>query len=95
MRSLTVTILASVAALTLAAAPASAHMFPHGGGHGGWGGGHGWGGHGYWGGGAGLGFGIAAGVIGAGIAADAYCTTYAPIYDNYGNYIGQRPVNAC
>jgi hypothetical protein len=23
------------------------------------------------------------------------CTSYAPIYDAYGNYIGQQPVNAC
>jgi hypothetical protein len=23
------------------------------------------------------------------------CTSYAPIYDAYGNYIGQQLVNAC
>ena len=23
------------------------------------------------------------------------CTSYAPIYDAYGNYIGQQPVNGC
>jgi hypothetical protein len=82
MRALTATVLASLAALTLATAPVSAHQFSHGGGHGLWGG-------------AGVGFGIAAGVIGTGIAADAYCVRYVPIYDDTGNYVGQHPVSVC
>jgi hypothetical protein len=23
------------------------------------------------------------------------CTGYRPVYDGYGNYVGQRPVNVC
>jgi hypothetical protein len=76
----------------------------HGGGwHGGGGGWHGggWGGGG-WGGAAVIG-GLAAGALLA--APYAYgngyggygggCGTYAPIYDAYGNYLGQQLVNGC
>jgi hypothetical protein len=80
MRTLQVTILAALAALTLAAAPANAG--PH------------WHGHGYRG-GPGLAFGIVGGVIAAGIAADAYCVRYVPVYDRFGNIVGRRPVNVC
>jgi hypothetical protein len=81
MRALKATILASLAALTLASAPASAHPFPHF---------H----HGFWG-GPGLVFGLAAGAITAGIVADEYCVRYQPIYDAWGNYMGRRAVNMC
>jgi hypothetical protein len=42
----------------------------------------------------------AAGVIGlaagAAIASNNYdCTRYQPVYDRWGNYIGNRPVNVC
>ncbi len=94
MRAITITVLSALAVLTLAAAPALAGPHWHGGGHGGWGGHHGWGGHGYWG-GPGLVFGLAGAALAATVAANAYCVSYAPIYDAYGNYIGRRPVNAC
>jgi len=67
----------------------------HGGGWhgGGWGGGWGWGA-------AGLGLGLAAGALaypyyGYGYGYDDGCYRYRPIYDQWGNYIGQRPVNVC
>jgi hypothetical protein len=82
MRAVKVTLFAVVAALTLAAAPASAHPFPH------------YHNHGFWG-GPGLIFGLAAGAIAAGIAADEYCVRYVPVYDDWGNYVGRRAVNAC
>jgi hypothetical protein len=66
---------------------------PHGGGfgpHGGWG--HGGWGHGSWGPGYGVGVGI--GVVDTGYAYDG-CVGYRPIYDVYGNYVGQRAVNVC
>ena len=94
MRALKATILATVAAVALAAAPAPASAGPHwhgGGGHGGWGHHGGWGGG--WGGPA-LVFGLAGAAIAAGIAADA-CVRYVPVYDNWGNYVGRRAVNAC
>ena len=82
------TIVASLAALTLAtavvsASPASAHNW-----HGGW---HGHGG--FWGPAAAFGvIGLAAGAM----AASAYeCVRYQPIYDAYGNYVGRRAVNVC
>ena len=76
----------SLAALTLGfavagSAPASAHPFPHPGGHGG---------HGFF--GPGLVIGLAAGAI----AASAYdCIRYRPVYDAYGNYVGRQAVNIC
>ena len=85
--SLKKTAAGTMAALTLAfavfaAAPASAGP--------GWGWGHhyGWGPF------------AAAGVIGlaagAAIAANNYdCTRYQPVYDRWGNYIGNRLVNGC
>ena len=79
MRALTA--LAFAAALALSAAPASAHQFHH---H------H----HGFWG-GPGLIFGLAGAAIAATVAADAYCVSYEPVYDDYGNYMGRRRVNAC
>jgi hypothetical protein len=81
--SLKTTIVASLAALTLVAGAVSADAKPMkmmGGGH-----------HHF-------GPGLAFGVIGAGIAAAAYansCTVYQPVYDPYGNYLGQQPVNTC
>jgi hypothetical protein len=101
--SLKKTIAVSLAALTVgvalagAAAPASAqplhHPVAHGGMHGGWHGGHGFG----WGPVAALG--VAGLVAGAIVASEqpAYndCTGYRPVYDGYGNYLGQRPVNIC
>jgi hypothetical protein len=91
MRALKVTLLSALAAAALAAAPANAGPhFGHGGGH--WHGGY-WGG-GYWG-GPGLVFGLAGAAIAAGVAASAYCVSYVPVYDNWGNYVGRRPVNAC
>jgi hypothetical protein len=99
--SIKFSLVAAALALGLAAAtPASAHM-PHpggGGGHpGGFGphGGHwghgGWG-HGGW--GPGVGFGVGIGVADTGYAYDD-CVRYRPIYDPYGNYVGQRTVNVC
>jgi hypothetical protein len=81
MRALTFALLTSIAMLTLAAAPASANPWHH---H------H----HGFWG-GPGFVFGLAGAAIAASIAADAYCVSYQPVYDDYGNYIGRRRVNGC
>jgi hypothetical protein len=75
----------------------------HGGGfHGGW---HGGGWRGGWGGGWGapLAFGALAGAAlaapyyygGYGYYGDAGCVAYQPAYDQWGNYLGQRPVNMC
>ena len=87
--SLKKSVAGTMAALTLAfavfaAAPASAHPM--------W-----WGHHGY---GYGWGPWAAAGVIGlaagAAIASNNYdCTRYQPIYDRWGDDIGDRPVNVC
>ncbi len=73
----------------------------HGGGWhgGGWhSGGRGWNGGGGWWGPAVVG-GLAAGAL---LAAPHYyggygnsCTSYSPVYDAYGNYIGQQLVNVC
>jgi hypothetical protein len=74
-----------------------------------WHGGGGGNGHWHGGGGGGGGWGPAAvglGILGlaAGAAAasqagpgpyDDGCTGYRPVYDAYGNYMGQRPVNIC
>jgi hypothetical protein len=89
----------SLAALTVglalagAAAPASAQPLHHGGMHGGWHGGRGFG----WGPVAALG--VAGLVAGAIVASEGPyyndCTGYRPVYDGYGNYLGQRPVNIC
>jgi hypothetical protein len=73
----------------------------HGGG-GGWhgGGGHGGGWNGGWAGPAIVG-GLAAGALlggayyGGGYGYGGGCGTYAPIYDAYGNYLGQQLVNGC
>ncbi len=81
----------TMAALTLAfavfaAAPASAHPMW-------WGHHHGWGSHGW-------GPFAVAGVIGlaAGAAIASQnddCARYVPVYDHWGNYLGDRPVNGC
>lgn len=79
------TIAASLAALTLGlavvgATPASAKPWPHPGFH-----------HGFWGPGIGLGLiGLAAGAAYA-----DNCVEYRPIYDRWGHYIGQQPINVC
>jgi hypothetical protein len=79
----------------------------HGGGgwHGGgaWrGGGRGWnggGGGGWWGpaavGGVAAGALLAAPYYGYGYGYGGSCTAYSPMYDAYGNYIGQQLVNVC
>ena len=75
----------------------------HGGGpHGGW---HGGGPHGGWHGGGWAGPAIIGGLAAGALLAAPYaygpgygyggCTTYAPVYDAYGNPIGQQPVNVC
>jgi hypothetical protein len=70
----------------------------HGGGYAG--GGHGGGWHGGWAGPAVVG-GLAAGALLGGAYYGGYggygggCGQYAPIYDAYGNYIGQQLVNGC
>lgn len=89
--------------------PASAAMWHGGGGWhgGGWHGG-GWHGGGWRGGWRGPGWGagaLAAGAIaGAALAAPYYyggydgygsCVSYQPMYDAYGNYVGQQAVNVC
>jgi hypothetical protein len=89
-----------------AATPASAAGPWHGGGgfRGGWHGGGwrgGWGGG--WGWGAPLAFGALAGAAlaapyyygGYGYYGDSGCVAYQPAYDQWGNYLGQRPVNMC
>jgi hypothetical protein len=80
MNAFTATAFAVFASVALAAAPAEAHQHWHG--------------HGFWG-GPGLIFGLAGAAIAAGVAADAYCVRYVPVYDNWGNYVGRRPVNEC
>ena len=85
--SLKTTIVASLAALTLVAGVVSTDAKPF---FKPMGGPHPW--H------HGFGPGLAFGVIGAGIAAAAIansCTVYQPVYDPYGNYLGQQPVNTC
>ena len=47
---------------------------------------HGWG--------PGLGVGIGLGVLGAAAAYDS-ALEYRPIYDRWGNYVGQRAINVC
>jgi hypothetical protein len=80
MRALKLTAFAAIAAITLAASPASAQPFHH----------H----HGFWG-GPGLVFGLAGLAIAGAIAADVNCVRYEPVYDDYGNYMGRRRVNMC
>jgi len=84
MRALKNTVTVSLAVLTLAlglaAGPADAKpMFAHG--HGG-----------FWGPAAAIG--LIGAVIGAGIAAQN-CVEYQPVYDQFGNIVGRRPVNVC
>ena len=77
----------------------------HGGGHGWHGGGHGWHGGGGWRGGGGwAGPAIIGGLAAGALLAAPYayggygygrCQSYAPIYDAYGNYLGQQLVNGC
>jgi hypothetical protein len=81
------TVAAALAALTLGLSvasptPASAHYW-HGGGyhHGGWG--------------PGIAFGVLGLAAGAIVASQYECTRYRPVYDAYGRYIGQQPVNVC
>lgn len=82
------TVAAALAALTLSAAlvgasPASA---------GGWHHYHG----GFWGPGVAFGvLGLAAGAIAASQYAEGGCVRYRPVYDAYGNYVGQRAINIC
>jgi hypothetical protein len=88
---------AFLAALTFASAvsvtPASACGWGRCGYYGGWGHHYGYG----WGyGGAGLALGLAAGALAAGaIAAQTSCTSYRPVYDRWGNYVGQQAVRVC
>jgi hypothetical protein len=92
------------------AEPASAAVWHGGGGFhgggawhggGGWhGGGRGWhGGGGWWGpavvGGLAAGALLAAPYYGYGYGYGNSCTAYSPVYDAYGNYIGQQLVNVC
>jgi len=72
---------AAISGLLTASSPASAHQW-----HGGFQ-------HGLWGPGLALGVvGLAAGAI----APSEYdCTRYQPVYDRFGNYVGQQPVNVC
>jgi hypothetical protein len=94
--------LSLTASLFAAAEPASAATW-HGGGRGGggWHGGGGWRGGGWHGGwwGPGVVGGLAAGAL---LAAPYYygygynsCTAYQPMYDGYGNYVGQQLVRTC
>ena len=97
--------LAMAAAIVLPTTPASAGGWRAGGFHGGGFHGGGWGGGG-WAGPAIVG-GLAAGALLAAPYAYGYgygpygyggyggCRSYAPIYDAYGNYIGQQPVYGC
>jgi hypothetical protein len=82
------------------------HGFHGGGFHGGW---HGGGWHGGWRGGGWAGPAIVGGLAAGALLAAPYaygygygpygyyggCTTYQPMYDAYGNYLGQQLVNAC
>jgi hypothetical protein len=99
----------SLGASALATAePATAAVFHgHGGGfHGGWHGGGVARGGGYYGGGGWWGPAIVGGLAAGALAAPyAYgygygypyngCYAYQPMYDAYGNYIGQQPVRTC
>jgi hypothetical protein len=90
---------ASAFAVTVEPASAAGPAFHGGGGHmGGWhGGGGGWRGGG-WAGPAVVG-GLAAGALLAAPYAYGYgyngCAAYQPMYDAYGNYIGQQLVRTC
>ena len=99
MRNLRTALITTAIALGLglAAAPASAHMLGGGGG-GHFGGGHFGGGHlggghfghwGHWGGGYGF------GAVDVGAYEGDSCVRLQPIYDDYGGYVGSRPVNTC
>jgi hypothetical protein len=85
--SIKTTIAASLAALTLGLAvvgstPASAHPWPHNGFH-----------HGFW--GPGIGLGILGLAAAGAYAASQDCVEYRPIYDRWGHYMGQEPINVC
>jgi hypothetical protein len=102
--------LSLTASVFATAEPASAATF-HGGGrggggfHGGGGGWHGGGvarGGGGWGGGGWAGPAIVGGLAAGALAAPYYygygynsCAAYQPMYDAYGNYIGQQLVRTC
>jgi len=96
-------LIVSVSALGPSTTPASAATWRGGGWHGGaWHGG--WHGGRYWGWGPGLAFGALAS---AAIASAPYyypysypyayngCVSYQPVYDRWGRYLGQQPVNMC
>ena len=105
-KSLAIALGALALACSGGAAQAQSHGGFHGGGFhgGGWhGGGGGWHGGG-WGGGGWAGPAIIGGLAAGALLGGAYyggyggyggCTSYAPIYDAYGNYIGQQPVRTC
>jgi hypothetical protein len=86
--SLKTSVAGTLAALTLAfavfaAAPASAGP--------GW-----WVSHHHYGWGPYAAVGVLGLAAGAAIAANNYdCTHYVPVYDRWGNYLGDRPVNGC
>jgi hypothetical protein len=90
------TLIGSIASLAIGVAavcsssPASALFRPGGGGgfHGGYGLGLGLLGLGA------LGYGAYYG-YGNGYGYDSGCLTYRPVYDRYGHYLGQQPVNVC
>jgi hypothetical protein len=86
------TIAAFLAALTFASAIPVTSAFACGGGRCGYyGGGHHYGyGYGYY----GWNYGAGALVAGA-IAAPTSCVTYRPVYNRYGNYLGQQAVTVC
>jgi uncharacterized membrane protein HdeD (DUF308 family) len=48
---------------------------------------HGWG--------PGIAFGVLGLAAGAIVASQYECTRYRPVYDAYGRYVGQQPVNVC
>jgi hypothetical protein len=83
------TLVASLAALTLSAAVVSASPASAGG----WGGWHHNHGGGYW--GPGIAFGVLGLAAGAMVASQYECVRYRPVYDAYGNYVGQRAINVC
>ena len=92
-------------ALFMAADAVAASTAVAGGTDGGWHGG-GWRGGGWHRGGGWAGPAVVGGLAAGALLAAPYayggygyggygCTSYAPIYDAYGNYLGQQPVNGC
>ena len=80
MSSNTVKVIATAALIgALSSAPAFADGWGRGGGY-------------FWGPAAAIG--LIGAVIGAGIAAQN-CVEYQPVYDQFGNIVGRRPVNVC